>query len=98
MQRPRARFDGEGARHDAILTAAVNGEAPEGLTSTGDASFQEIWTILHLPAVTLPLFVGRSGMPVGVQVVGRRHEDAALLRLARWIMRDRAPTVPQGPG
>ncbi len=97
-ERWRAWIDGEGARHDAILTAAVNGEAPEGLTSTGDASFQEIWTILHLPAITLPLFVGRSGMPVGVQFVGRRHEDAALLRLARWIMRDRGPTVPQGPG
>ncbi len=94
----RMWIDGATAGHDAILTAAVNGEAPVGLASTGDASFQEIWTILHRPAITLPLFAGKAGLPVGVQFVGHRHEDAALLRLARWVMRDRAPIVPQQRG
>jgi Asp-tRNA(Asn)/Glu-tRNA(Gln) amidotransferase A subunit family amidase len=97
-ERWRSWIDDRAGGHDAILTAAVSGEAPKGLDSTGDAAFQEIWTILHLPAITLPLSVGRTGLPVGVQFVGRRHEDAALLHLARWVMRERAPVIPQSPG
>jgi amidase len=72
--------------HDAVLTASVNGEAPRGLTSTGDASFQEIWTVLHVPSITLPLYRGETGLPVGVQLVGRRLDDVNLLGLARWVM------------
>jgi Asp-tRNA(Asn)/Glu-tRNA(Gln) amidotransferase A subunit family amidase len=40
-----------------------------------------------VPAVTLPLLAGPNGLPVGVQVVGRRGEDARLLRTARWLAR-----------
>jgi len=72
--------------HDAILAAAVNGEAPRGLASTGDASFQEVWSLLHLPAITLPLAAGPSGLPVGVQLVGRRLDDSRLLELAKWVL------------
>ena len=97
-ERWRSWIDERAAGYDAILTAAVSGAAPRGLASTGDASFQEIWTILHVPAITLPLSIGQAGLPVGVQFVGRRHDDAALLQLARWVMRDRTPTVPQSPG
>lgn len=82
----RARMTDVFGAHDAILTAAVNGEAPPGLASTGDASFQEIWSLLHLPAITLPLATGPSGLPVGVQLVGRRLDDARLLRLAKWAL------------
>ena len=32
-----------------------------------------MWTVLHLPTVTLPLFTGPNGMPVGAQVLARRH-------------------------
>lgn len=80
--------------HDAILTAAVNGEAPKGLMSTGDASFQEIWSLLHLPAMTLPLATGPSGLPVGVQLVGRRLDDARLLQLAKWVFDICTPPSP----
>lgn len=80
--------------HDAILTAAVRGEAPIGLASTGDASFQEIWSMLHLPAITLPLATGPSGLPVGVQMVGRRFGDAGLLQLAKWVLNTCTPPSP----
>jgi Asp-tRNA(Asn)/Glu-tRNA(Gln) amidotransferase A subunit family amidase len=87
-ERWRSWFAGamERGRYDGVITASVNGEAPEGLVSTGDASFQEIWTILHVPTITLPLSVGGTGLPVGVQFVGRRLADAALLSLAKWVM------------
>ena len=71
--------------YDAILTPAAPGEAPVGLDSTGNPVFCTIWTYLGLPAVTLPLLVGPAGMPMGVQLVGRRGNDARLLRTTRWL-------------
>ncbi len=71
--------------YDAILTPAAPGEAPVGLESTGSPVFCTIWTYLGMPAVTLPLLVGPAGLPMGVQLVGRRGNDARLLRTARWL-------------
>jgi Asp-tRNA(Asn)/Glu-tRNA(Gln) amidotransferase A subunit family amidase len=71
---------------DAILTPAAPGEAPRGLQTTGDASFCTLWTYLGTPAITLPLLQSAAGMPLGVQLVGRRDNDARLLRTARWLV------------
>ncbi|MDP3766434.1 MAG: amidase family protein, partial [Dehalococcoidia bacterium] len=71
---------------DAILTPAAPGEAPQGLETTGDPIFCTIWTYLGTPAVTLPLLQSPAGMPLGVQLVGRRDGDARLLRTARWLV------------
>ena len=73
-------------RYDAIITPATPGEAPKGLHATGNPIFNGLWTLCGVPAVTLPLLEGPNGMPVGVQVVGRRGEDARLLRTARWLV------------
>jgi Asp-tRNA(Asn)/Glu-tRNA(Gln) amidotransferase A subunit family amidase len=72
-------------RYDAILTPPALGTAPKGLGATGDPAFCVLWTLLGLPAVTLPLMQGANGMPLGVQLVGRRNFDARLLRTARWL-------------
>jgi Asp-tRNA(Asn)/Glu-tRNA(Gln) amidotransferase A subunit family amidase len=72
---------------DAILTPSAPGEAPVGLTSTGSPVFNHLWTLLHLPCVNVPGLTGPSGMPVGVQLVGPRGSDAALLAIAEWAQR-----------
>ena len=72
-------------RYDAILTPAAHGTAPAGLESTGEPAFCTLWTMLGLPAVSLPLLQGAGGLPLGVQLVGPRHADARLLRTARWL-------------
>ena len=74
-------------RYDAILTPATPGEAPVGLSSTGSAAFNVLWTLMGVPAVTLPLLTGANGMPIGVQLVGPRNDDGRLLRTARWLER-----------
>ena len=79
--------------YDAILTPAAPGEAPPPDT-TGNPAFCTIWTYLGTPAVTLPLLQGENGLPIGVQLVGRRGGDARLLRTARWL----ADTVSRGGG
>ncbi|MFN3846378.1 MAG: amidase [Paracoccaceae bacterium] len=73
-------------RCDAILCPAALGPAPEGLDSTGSAIFNGLWTLAGVPAVTVPLFWTESGLPMGLQLVGRRGDDARLLRTARWLM------------
>jgi Asp-tRNA(Asn)/Glu-tRNA(Gln) amidotransferase A subunit family amidase len=72
---------------DAILTPAAPGEAPRGLASTGNPVFCTTWTYLGVPAVTLPLLRSAAGLPLGVQLVGRRGNDARLLRSARWLVK-----------
>ncbi len=71
--------------YDAILTPAACGEAPLGLEATGDPIFCSTWTYLGVPAVSLPLMEGPNGMPLGVQLVGPRGDDARLLRTSRWL-------------
>lgn len=69
---------------DAVITAAAPGEAPTGLASTGDPSFNCPWTLARVPCVTLPAGLGPNGLPVGIQLIARRGGDAALAALARW--------------
>jgi Asp-tRNA(Asn)/Glu-tRNA(Gln) amidotransferase A subunit family amidase len=71
---------------DAILTPAAPGEAPTGV-ETGNPIFNTIWTYLGTPAITLPLLQSPAGLPLGVQLVGRRGNDARLLRTARWLFK-----------
>jgi len=72
---------------DALLTPAALGEAPVGLGATGDPAVNRVWTLLGVPALSLPAGVGPSGMPVGVQLVGAPRGDLALLEVAEWAAR-----------
>jgi Asp-tRNA(Asn)/Glu-tRNA(Gln) amidotransferase A subunit family amidase len=71
--------------YDAILTPAATGEAPLGLESTGSPVFCTPWTLCGMPAVSLPLLQGANGLPLGVQLVAARGDDARLLRTANWL-------------
>jgi Asp-tRNA(Asn)/Glu-tRNA(Gln) amidotransferase A subunit family amidase len=72
-------------RYDAILTPSAAGSAPKGLASTADPAFCTLWTLCGMPAISLPLMHDAGGLPIGVQLVGRRNFDARLLRTARWL-------------
>jgi Asp-tRNA(Asn)/Glu-tRNA(Gln) amidotransferase A subunit family amidase len=72
--------------YDIIITPATTGEAPAGLDATGDPVFDTLWTYCGTPSITLPLMEGPGGLPLGVQVVGPRGDDARLLRNANWLM------------
>ena len=70
---------------DVLLAPSVPGEAPRGLDYTGDPRLQGIWTLLHVPTITLPTHGGANGLPVGIQLVGKYLEDEALLAAAYWV-------------
>ncbi|WP_045835231.1 amidase [Hyphomicrobium sp. 99] len=71
---------------DAILTPAAQGVAPVGLGGTGSPMFNGLWTYLEMPCISLPL-LDIGGLPLGIQLVGARNDDARLLRAAAWMMR-----------
>jgi amidase len=71
---------------DAMISPCVKGEAPKGLNPTGDPAFQQFWTVLYGPSMSLPTHRGPNGLPVGLQVVARRYDDDRLFACARWIM------------
>jgi Asp-tRNA(Asn)/Glu-tRNA(Gln) amidotransferase A subunit family amidase len=70
---------------DAIITPATLGTAPRGLDSTGNPLMCTLWTFTGMPAISLPLLRGQNGLPIGVQMVAGRGDDARLLRNARWL-------------
>lgn len=86
-ERCRVEFDDVLGDLDVVLTPAAPGEAPVGLQATGSAVFNTAWTALHVPCITLPGHVGPNGMPVGVQLVGRRGSDRRLMEIAAWVER-----------
>jgi Asp-tRNA(Asn)/Glu-tRNA(Gln) amidotransferase A subunit family amidase len=67
-----------------LLTAAATGEAPLGW-HTGNASLCAIWTTMYVPSMSLPVFTGPNGLPVGAQLIGKRNQDRALFRAAHWV-------------
>lgn len=72
-------------RYEVIATPAAAGEAPAAGEPGDNSAFCVLWTLLGLPAVSLPLLEGPNGLPVGVQLVGRRGHDGRLLRTARSL-------------
>ena len=45
---------------------------------------------MHVPTMSVPVFKGPNGLPVGAQVIAARHEDRKLFAAARWIWRQLA--------
>jgi Asp-tRNA(Asn)/Glu-tRNA(Gln) amidotransferase A subunit family amidase len=72
---------------DLLLTPSALGEAPEGLASTGDTSFNILSTWTYTPCVTLPVYTGPSGLPVGIQLIGHRNEDYRMFEAIRAVDR-----------
>jgi amidase len=70
---------------DLLLAPSAHGEAPAGLASTGEATFNQIWTGLLTPCLNLPGSVGPNGLPVGVQTIGARNDDFRLLGWSAWL-------------
>jgi amidase len=81
----RGALDALFGPHDVLLTAAAAGEAPFG-QATGDFAFCAMWTVLGLPAMSLPLLTGPNGLPIGAQILARPGNERRLLAAAEWLV------------
>ncbi len=72
---------------DVWMSPAATGPAPLGLDYIGDPIMAVAWTHAHLPVVCLPTGTTPSGLPLGIQLVGRLGADEELLGFARVVAR-----------
>jgi len=86
MQEYNAFLDEVFEDYDAILTPATPGPAPAGIDATGSPVMNTIWTFCGTPAINLPILQSADGLPMGVQIVGEKNDDARLFRSTRWLL------------
>jgi amidase len=70
---------------DVVLAPSAPGEAPAGITATGDPVFNRPWQLIGCPVVHLPYGKGETGLPLGISVIARPGDDARLLAASAWI-------------
>ena len=70
---------------DVLLTFSAPGAAPKGQAYTGDARFNQLWTLMGVACVNVPAYVAGGNLPVGVQVIARFGNDAGALAAARFV-------------
>jgi Asp-tRNA(Asn)/Glu-tRNA(Gln) amidotransferase A subunit family amidase len=72
---------------DVLLTPSAPGAAPNGLGSTGASIFNRLWTLVGGPCVNVPGLIDQTGLPLGVQIVGRFGRDRPTLEAALFLER-----------
>ena len=96
-QHPRALFE----RYDLLLTPTVacppfglgldypSEIAGKTVTSYGWIPYTYPFNLTGQPAASVPCGFTRDGLPIGLQIVGRRFDDASVLRAAAAFERER---------
>lgn len=101
-QHARVNHAAIGPLADAAITFACPGPAtpwpgdipgePLAPRPTGDAVYNYPSSLLGAPVVTVPL-MGVGGLPVGLQIIGQREEDARMTAIARWLLENIPPVT-----
>ncbi len=72
------------ANFDILISLSTAGEAP--LREVVEASDPALmWTMAHLPVVSVPQFKSLTGMPFGMQVVARKYNDYLLFEFLSYL-------------
>ncbi|MBN1424329.1 amidase [Candidatus Fermentibacteria bacterium] len=84
MRTLREEMEEAMVRHgvDLWISPSAQGEAPEGLSSTGNPIMNLPWTHGGMPALSLPAGRGPRGLPLGLQLVAPFGADERLLMWA----------------
>jgi len=80
----RGVYNSLAALCDGCITLAAPAAAPVGLGSTGDPVFAVPFSLLGVPAISLPL-LQEDGLPLGFQVTGFNGKDAEMCAAAAWM-------------
>ena len=78
---------------DALLYPPAQGEADEGIADSGSAQFGALWSLMHVPCVSVPIAKGPRGLPMGTQVIGAYGDDLRTLQVAAFVERVANPPV-----
>lgn len=76
----------------STLTPALPAEFPLHANELFEPWMQTyVFNLSEQPAASLPMMLSASNLPVAVQIVGRRHDDVGVLRLAASLEKARGP-------
>lgn len=81
----RSAFDRHFENVDFLVMPSALGEAPLKSEGTGDPVCCRPLTLLGNPCIAVPSGSGPHGLPIGIQVVGRRGADDEVLSWAQWL-------------
>ena len=69
---------------DAVIVGpASHGPAPRFEEGTGSPELSRPWQLLGLPVVTVPGARTSTGLPMGIQLIGRKGNEPTLLQLGK---------------
>ena len=74
--------------YHGIISPSSTGVADKGLTSTGSPEFCTVWSFMGTPSISLPLLEGENNLPLGVQLIGDKYDDARFLGVANWLEKE----------
>jgi aspartyl-tRNA(Asn)/glutamyl-tRNA(Gln) amidotransferase subunit A len=80
----RARCDGIFERVDLLSTPSQPSAAP-ALGTPASTAFTGPFNILGWPAISLPVGLTAGGLPLGMQLIGKPWDEAAVLRAAAAV-------------
>ncbi len=73
------------SEYDACICLSTAGEAPKrNVMESQDPSL--MWTLMHLPAVNIPVFQSPSGLPFGLQLFARKYNDNLMLGFLDFML------------
>jgi len=74
--------------YHGIISPSSTGVADKGLASTGSPEFCTVWSFMGTPSISLPLLEGENNLPLGVQLIGDKYDDARFLGVANWLEKE----------
>lgn len=81
------------SNYDAIISLSTAGEAPQrNVLENRDPAL--MWTLTHLPVVSVPMFKSPSGLPFGFQLASRKYNDYLLFNLLDFLKEEKL--IPEG--
>lgn len=84
----RRKLDDIFDAYDVIITPAAPGPALKNHEKTGSSIFNILWSASHAPCLSLPVGTSKSGLPLGLQCISRRFNDANLLVYAAKMIEE----------
>lgn len=69
---------------DVIVSLSTAGEAPpRDKVELPDSAL--MWTLSHLPVVSVPMFTSPNGLPFGMQIAARKYNDYLLFNFVDYL-------------
>jgi len=74
-------------QYDAIICLSAADDAPKIKTIIDPKDNSLIFTLYHLPSISLPLLIGSKGLPLGIQLACKKFDDYNMMHIAEEIFK-----------